>query len=440
MTEIAGVLASAARTLTPGKGEERKLAMVEEKVLARVNAEAEKYPEVRGVITGGSYAKGTWLPDDVDIDIFVKISPDVDSERFEEVGLKVGGGAVRGYKHGKMYAQHPYTEATVDGVKVNIVPCYDVRPGEWKSAADRSQFHVAFVKENLGPEAKTQVRMLKKFMRVIGVYGAEIEKEGFSGYAAEVLVHREGGFWQVLEHFAGLKTGAGGLISLVDPIDSQRELAKAISAESVARMALASRAFVGRPSMAFFKQVRGRPHPRLQGSLYAIVFTHKEMSEDTLWGELKRSTKQVTKHVESGGFMVARSVAASDNSRSSAIILLPEVIGLPGLERRVGPEVGRAKEAAAFISKNRAKAELTWVGQDGRLHMLMRRRDVSLSSLLASVVDGGAKGLGVSREIASGMAKTGRVLTGEKLSRECRKEAWLRRAVLFVTSDSIGVD
>jgi tRNA nucleotidyltransferase (CCA-adding enzyme) len=439
VTEIATVLAGAARIVTPGREEERKVGKVAEKVLARVNSESKGHPEVRGVITGGSYAKGTWLPDDVDIDIFVKISPDVGDERFEEVGLKVGTEAVRGYKHGKMYAQHPYTEATVDGIKVNIVPCYDVRPGEWKSAADRSQFHVTFVQENLSPEAKTEVRLLKKFMRVIGVYGAEIEKEGFSGYAAEVLVHREGGFEKVLGYFAGLKPEAGGL-SLLDPIDSQRELAKAISAESAARLALASRAFLRDPGLTYFKEVRGKTHPKLQGSLYAIVFKHKELSEDTLWGELKRSTKQITKHVEGEGFKVARSIAASDNSSSSAIIILPEVVNLPSLERRVGPEVGRAKEATAFIAKNRAKADLTWVGQDGRLHVLMRRRDVSLSGLLASIVGGGGKGLGVSREVASAMAKTGRVLTGERLSRECKKAAWLRRAVLIVTSDSIGVD
>jgi len=46
---------------------------------------------------------------------------------------------------GKKYAQHPYTEATVEGVRVNIVPCFDVKAGEWMSAADRSPYHVELI-------------------------------------------------------------------------------------------------------------------------------------------------------------------------------------------------------------------------------------------------------------------------------------------------------
>jgi len=433
-------LGRAARFVTPDPDEERKVERVAGKVLTRVEAAAAGRPEVRGVITGGSFAKGTWLPEEVDIDIFVKFAPEVGEERFEEVGLGIGSEAVRGYEHGKMYAQHPYTEATVDGIKVNIVPCYDVKPGEWKSAADRSQYHVTFVRENFSPEAKLQVRLLKKFMKVVGVYGAEIEREGFSGYAAEVLVHENGGFEQVLGFFAGLKSEGGTLLSLLDPIDGQRELAKAISAESVARMVLASRAFLRRPAMAYFERLRGRPRPELRRCLYAVVFTHRVLSEDTLWGELKRSAKQITRHLEGEGFAIARSVAASNNADSSAILLLPEVVGLPALERRAGPEVERSKETATFVSKNRRRASLVWVGQDGRLQVLVRRRHVRLSDLLGSMVETGGRGVGVSKEVAIGMARTGRLLTGETLSRECKKKAWLREAVQVVTSDSIGVD
>ena len=178
----------------------------------------------------------------------MKISPRVDEARFESIGLNVGRAAARGYPHGKKYAQHPYTEATVDGVKVNIVPCYDVKPGEWKSAADRSPYHVEFVRKHLDEEKKTQVRLLKRFMKVVGVYGAEIENEGFSGYAAEVLVHLHGSFEKVLEYFATLRPSGESLFTLKDPVDEERELSRAISKETVARMILASRAFLGSPT------------------------------------------------------------------------------------------------------------------------------------------------------------------------------------------------
>ena len=38
-----------------------------------------------GVVYGGSFAKGTWLRGDADVDIFVKVRQSVDEERFEKL-------------------------------------------------------------------------------------------------------------------------------------------------------------------------------------------------------------------------------------------------------------------------------------------------------------------------------------------------------------------
>jgi len=43
------------------------------------------------------------------------------------------------------------------------------------------------------------VRLLKKFLIGTGIYGAEIAKEGFGGYVAEVFVLHYGSFLGVLE-------------------------------------------------------------------------------------------------------------------------------------------------------------------------------------------------------------------------------------------------
>ena len=72
------------------------------------------------------------------------------------------------------YSEHPYVEAFVDTIRINVVPCYDVERGNWKSAADRSPFHTEFIKESFDEEKRLETRLLKKFMKTIGVYGAEI--------------------------------------------------------------------------------------------------------------------------------------------------------------------------------------------------------------------------------------------------------------------------
>ncbi|HUI00466.1 MAG TPA: CCA tRNA nucleotidyltransferase [Nitrososphaerales archaeon] len=434
------VVAQAGRSVVPTEADRRRTDKVAEKVLSAVMEAAVSHREVVGVFLGGSYAKDTWLPRDVDIDVFVKVATEVDEKRFEEVGLAVGREALRGYKPGKKYAQHPYTEATVDGFKVNVVPCYDAKPGEWKSAADRSLHHVDFVRVHLDEDGRLQVRLLKRFMKGVGVYGAEIENEGFSGYATEVLVYENKTFERALIAFSQfVPKSKEHYFRLFDPIDGARDLGKAISRESVARMVLASRAFLDRPSIRFFKGVSGKERPALRERVYAIVFDHKELSEDTLWGELKRSARQVAKHVREEGFPLARVEAASDNWGSSAIMVLPLGETLSDLEERPGPPVELEDGARRFASRNRKSAQLVWVGEDGRLRVIARRRFTSLGEFLEEVVRSRGERIGVSKEVGAALKKNGRVLHGTKLMREADRKAWLADGISRIVSDSVGV-
>ena len=263
MTALAAVLEGAMKFVIPSQAEEEKIGALARSLLSKTREAAERFPATRGVLVGGSYAKGTWLPRHVDLDIFVKFDPSTGEEEFERVGLQVGAAATRGHPAGKKFAQHPYTEATVEGVRVNIVPCFDVKPGGWKSAADRSPFHVDLVKK-LPEESKTQVRLLKLFMNAVGVYGAEIERQGFSGYVCEVLVLRHGTFQGVLGWFAGYLGGGARAFSLPDPVDEGRDLGIAVSGESLGKMVLASREFLRRPGLPFFRGMSGKAHARLR--------------------------------------------------------------------------------------------------------------------------------------------------------------------------------
>jgi len=434
------VIARARPLVVPDDAARRKTVRVAEKVVSKVKEAARPHPEVAGVFLGGSFAKDTWLPGDVDIDVFVKIATSVDEKTFEEVGLAVGREALRGYKPGKKYAQHPYTEAVVDGFRVNVVPSFDVERGQWRSAADRSMHHVDFVRENLDDEARVQVRLLKRFMKSVGVYGAEIEKEGVSGYAAEVLVHKHKNFEAVIRSFAAFAPKpTEAYFTLFDPIDDSRDLGKAMSRETVARMVLASRAFLEKPSIEFFKRARRTARPRLQRRVYVVAFEHEELSEDTLWGELKRSARQLAKHVREEGFALARVEAASDALRSSAIILLPITDTLSDIEERVGPAVELREGAERFVAKNRRKAELIWVGEDGRLRLLEERRFTSLARFLDEVLKSRVEKVGFSKEVAKALKRNGRVLQGARLRKEAARRAWLREAIATALSDSVGV-
>lgn len=438
MSGLSSVIKSAEKLVRPSLEEERRIAGLARSLLSKTRRSASRFTEARGALVGGSYAKGTWLPGHVDLDIFVRFDPSTPEEEFERAGLKIGELTTRGYPGGKKFAQHPYTEATVEGTRVNIVPCFAVEKGKWKSAADRSPFHVSLVRR-LPEESKTQVRLLKLFMNAVGTYGAEIERRGFSGYVAEVLVMKKGSFTKVLEWFAAEAGPVEGKpFTLPDPVDEARDLGVAVSGESLGRMVLASREFLRRPSMAFFRRMSGRVRPSVRSGVLAVVFSHEPMTEDTLWGELRRTTKHVVRHVEVQGFRVARSMAASNNRDRSAIMLIPEISELPDVEQRVGPTVDRKKDVEAFIASNRKDSRLVWVDDDVRVRLLKPRKHTRIEELLAEVAKGRAGPIGASKEIERGMRRSAAVISGSRLVRAASTSKWLMEGIREITSDAIG--
>ncbi|MDG7006730.1 MAG: CCA tRNA nucleotidyltransferase [Nitrososphaerota archaeon] len=437
MSRVSSVILEAQKLVIPSPAEEARIGKLARVLLARTKKFAARFPETRGVLVGGSFAKGTWLPGHVDLDIFVRFDPSTPEPEFEKTGLAIGAMATKGYPAGKKFAQHPYTEAILEGTRVNIVPCFAVKQGEWKSAADRSPFHVLLV-QGLPETTKTQIRLLKQFMNTIGVYGAEIEKRGFSGYVAEVLVMKMGSLQRVAEWFAEeAAPKEGAQFTLADPVDKARDLGVAVSGESLGRMVLASREFLRRPGLAFFRRMSGRARPSIKKKVIAVAFSHKALSEDTLWGELRKTTRHLVRHVEMHGFAIARSMAASNNKDRSAILLIPEFSSLPELEQRVGPTVDRRKDVEAFVATNAKDSRLVWVDGEARVRLLRPRTYTLLTDLLTAVARGREGRIGASREIELGM-KSAAVLEGARLLRAASSAEWMRAGIREITSDAIG--
>ena len=193
------ILNYAKKEATPSKKLQQKKYRIAKKVCDLLSKCIEKYPQVVGFELGGSYAKGTWLPEKADVDIFVKFNKKTTEKDFKKLGMQIGFQSLKKHKPYTRYAEHPFVEAIVDGTRVNIVPCYDVNKEEWQSATDRSIHHTKFMSQKLSGAMKGEVRVLKKFFLCIGVYGAEIAKEGFSGYVSEVLISYFGSFEKTIK-------------------------------------------------------------------------------------------------------------------------------------------------------------------------------------------------------------------------------------------------
>ena len=396
----------------PSHKEQARITKIAQEVKAYVDRYVAGLDNVVDVVFGGSFAKGTWLPHQADIDIFVKIKPSVTVEKFEQMGREIGSEALKTFGPKLRYSDHPYVEAFVNKIRVNVVPCYDVQQGKWQSAADRSPFHTQFIMSHFDDEKRRQVRLLKKFFKSVGIYGAEIATEGFSGYVSEVLLLKYSSFDKVLYSAANdwqnkqiivavsdynsdfVKTFNSPLI-IIDPVDSRRNLGTAISPESVGKFMLAARAFLEKPSLQFFKEDRKKychyPYRRsnmelLLRNVLVVEFSHESKSPDVIWGQLKRTTNAIAKQLELARFEVLRSSCITDEKNSAALAFLLESITLPPYTKKRGPEVFRRDDTTAFLSNTKHKPIARWVDKEMRIAMVVERKATDARKLVKSLL------------------------------------------------------
>ena len=431
MTPLHSVTSWALRDLQPSVRENEKLTKTARTVVELVR----KYPSplITDVGFGGSFAKGTWLKGDADLDVFVKINPSVDRVEFERLGKEIGLQSLKKYRTQLRYSEHPYVEGFVKGVRVNIVPCYDVERGRWKSAADRSPYHTEYINNNLDPRMKQEVRLLKAFLKFVGIYGAQIAKGGISGYVTEILIQKYGTFVSTLQSIAEiarnreiisvgkvdsdvLKTFESNIV-IIDPVDPRRNLGTAISAESLGKFILASRAFIQRPSLHYFgvKKYRKFKKVELEPNLLIIEFRYEPRSPDIIWGQLKKMLNSISKQLQLSQFNVIRSTCTTDERGSAALVFLLQSITLPSYTERIGPEIFRKKESANFISKNVKESVLFWPNRDMRLVGLFKTKITNAKDFVHSLFSERLSGAGITEGLKEDIRNgTLKIYTGDE--------------------------
>jgi tRNA nucleotidyltransferase (CCA-adding enzyme) len=194
------VLERVLKKIIPSPEEERKMKELAKKALEVVDKLASKYKAKPMLV--GSLTRNTWLPEKKEFDIFILFPEKTEEEKLKKIGLFIGKKSIEKLK-GKWkieYAEHPYTSGEVEGISIDIVPCYEVSSAEKiKSAVDRTPFHVKYVEKNLSPELANEVRLLKKFLKANNIYGADAKTLGFSGYVCELLIIKYKSFVNLLK-------------------------------------------------------------------------------------------------------------------------------------------------------------------------------------------------------------------------------------------------
>ena len=324
----------AARIAPPPEFLER-VARVRAALLERVTQAARdrSSPLVRALVAG-SAARGTFLADRLDIDLFLLFPPDLPRDRLREEGLALGRAVLTDPE--TRYAEHPYLRGRFEGFSVDAVPGFAISdPAHPISPVDRTPFHQEHLAARETPEVVAQVRLAKQFFRALGVYGSEARTEGFSGYLVELLVIRFGSLrallaaarsWRVPVRLAApgqepprLPTAVA--LVLADPVDPNRNVASALSRRNLGLFILAAGAYLDAPHVRFFEPRAPVPLSReeaarrvhLRGTHVTVVLLPRpDLVDDTLYPQVRKAARAIAEELARSDFTVLGQTSAAD--------------------------------------------------------------------------------------------------------------------------------
>lgn len=439
--------------IVPSEERRAKIVSSAKELEQRVSLACEEMGVEAIVRVEGSVAKDTWLGDDPDVDVFVRLSTAIPRSSLGEVGLKIARKATEGMRQVERFAEHPYLEAFMDGIRVNIVPCYDARPGEWMSATDRTPFHTNYVNERLDEELRREVLLLKKFLKGIGVYGAEIRVGGFSGYLCELLILHYKTLDAILREFSAFNRRKIVDIEkfyehrarevdllfkeplvIIDPVDKARNVASAVQPQKLYTLVGAARAFIKDPSRSFFFPPKNKAMPSSKlmqalenrGSAIVLLAVGKiDAVPDVLWGQLHKTRRCLRKLLELGDFTIFRDAVWSDEKSLSVFLFELDQSTLSGVRLHLGPPLERAKECEDFLAKYNSSADAVsgpYISKE-RWVVELRRKFHTVAEFLNAKLEGGGENVGVAKLVSKAISSKFEILEDKQVMALCEKNS-----------------
>lgn len=394
------------------------------------------------VETHGSVARGTWISGDKDIDLFLILDPRLDRtylhKTLDVVKRYLGTGWI------ESYAEHPYIRAEKEGFEVEFVPCFNFDPSRSIiSSTDRTPLHTQYVNHNLKTEQRDDVRLLKQFMRGVGVYGAEVKIGGFSGYLCELLIIKFKSFESALKAASSWKHSE--VINLVentdlnrlvkkfkdplivpDPVDPKRNVASAVSESSMWTFVAAARSFLKNPQEKYFYpekieadessiQVLFKEH----NTRFIFIYINDDSVPvpDVLWGQLYKTERAISKFLSIKDFTVLRSGVWSDEVSQHILVFELAYDPISKTVLNMGPPVEMAGNSEKFI-KTHIHSNLVAAGpwiEGCRWWVLLKRKENQARPILEEEFKNKCPMLGVPKRLRTLLESKSRVLVDNEI-------------------------
>ncbi len=295
--------------IKPNKKEEQEVKNKVDLFLKKINS---KLLNAEAIV-GGSFAKGTWLKNQHDIDIFVLFTTPQNISTRLEVAIKATFDNME-----KIHGSRDYFLVNYENLNFELVPVLKINSSEKaENITDISPMHVDYIKKNINEKLADEIRLTKYLMKMNKCYGAETYIGGFSGYLIELLVIYYKGFNNLIKSTVNWKHGEiinleneNNFISeqkfpliVIDPVQANRNVSAALRDDKFHLFINLAKKFNSKLSVKFFKEIKINP------SKYNLVFRIEPVkgSKDVSGTKMLKAFEKINSELNLNEFKVINS-------------------------------------------------------------------------------------------------------------------------------------
>ena len=345
----------------PDSFEREKKERISREIIGNIKSKLEKMGVEAEPMLVGSQSRGTELKNS-DLDIFIVFSTKYSKKEMEDAGMEIG---FEIFPEGTAkYAEHPYVSGIMEGVKVDIVPCFRVEMNrKIISSVDRTPLHTQFMKNAMNDEMRKEAILLKLFMKRQGIYGSELKTSGFSGYVCELIILKFKRFNSFIEYVSNLKgrliigdedrtSKFNSPVVIIDPVDLGRNAAAAVNEGNLSILKIAAKFYNLNPCNFFFTfdEKIDRINRVERGTYMCLIrWKRPDIIDDILYPQLELSERNLKTLCETSGFHYINGYVNLDGENMEILIEM-ESGHLNRIEKREGPPVEN-QNSISFIRK-----------------------------------------------------------------------------------------
>jgi tRNA nucleotidyltransferase (CCA-adding enzyme) len=328
-------------------------------------------------VLGGSIAKGTFLKNDYDCDIFVKFDRSYKNKDISDMLEKV----LKDFSRiERIHGSRDYFNFKINGINFEVVPVIDIKKAEQAlNITDCSPLHAEWVSKKLkkNPGLADDIRLAKAFCKAANVYGAESYAKGFSGHVLDVLVIYYKGFIPLLKnavkwkehdvvdfnnHYKGkalqrLNKSKIGPLIVIDPIQPERNAAAVLSREKFFLFKKKAEEFLKKPLKKFFEKkgiTIGELKKKAKGKKLLLVKVKAvKGKQDVVGSKLLKAFDYIFNKLVSNDFKVYNKGWKWDKKNDALFWFMVKDETLSEKKVRLGPPLKNKQNVEDFRKKHK---------------------------------------------------------------------------------------